>query len=486
MEDQVKQAHEADQSAAESETLVVCPRKARRVLLKTDAVVLPLLTIAMTLGFLDKNALSFAAVWGLREDTHLKGQEYSWLGSIFYFGYLFAEFPNLWIMTRVPLGKYIGGCLTAWGVALCLIATCSNFGGVATIRFFLGIFEASLLPCMMLLNSMWYRREEQPLRTAFWCNTFAGVFGGILSYAIGKIDGSLPTWKYIFLIYGAVTVCIGALTLILLPDSPANAWFLNAEEKEIAVLRLADNQTGVKQSKKFNKSHIMEALSDPKWIIASIGVIAYGVTNASVTNFNPLIISGYGFSQSRTALMATPQAAVAMVAQASFSAIALYIPNLRCFFWVLASCIALAGATMVHVLDAETQRGASLAGVYLMGFYNPPFIMAVSLQTSNNSGTTKKSFVSASIAVCYAVGNIIGPQFFRTTQAPRYQLGIGALLCSFAIMAACGIAYAVICIFENKRRDRKLGKPSKDVKAGLTVEEEDLTDMQNKDFRYTL
>ncbi|KAJ3531530.1 hypothetical protein NM208_g8475 [Fusarium decemcellulare] len=307
MSDQAKPEHVSEQ-------VIVDPRKAKRVVRKTDAVVLPLLTIAMTLAFLDKNALSFAAVFGLKEDTNLVGQEYSWLGSIFYFGYLFAEFPNLWLITRVPIGKYIGSCLTAWGVSLCLIAVCHNFSGVAAIRFFLGAFEASLLPCMMLLNSMWYRREEQPLRTAFWCNTFAGVFGGVLSYAIGKIDGSLATWKYIFIIYGAATIFMGILTLIFLPDTPATAWFLNAEEKEIAVQRLADNQTGVKTHNEFKLSHVTEAMLDPKWLFASLGVFAYSITNASITNFNPLIIEGYGFSPTRTALLATPQAAIAMVA----------------------------------------------------------------------------------------------------------------------------------------------------------------------------
>jgi MFS family permease len=103
--------------------------------------------------------------------------------------------PSVWLMTKVPVGKYIGVCLVLWGITLCLMSVCHNFAGLATVRFFLGIFEAAVLPCMMLLNPMWYRKEEQPLRTAFWYNTFAGVFGGILSYAIGGIDGSLATWK---------------------------------------------------------------------------------------------------------------------------------------------------------------------------------------------------------------------------------------------------------------------------------------------------
>ena len=142
-----------------------------------------------------QNALSYAAIFGLREDTALHGQDYSWLGSIFYFGYLAMEIPSVWLITKVPVGKYIGVCLVLWGITLCLMSVCHNFAGLATVRFFLGVFEAAVLPCMMLLNPMWYRKEEQPLRTAFWYNTFAGVFGGILSYAIGGIDGSLATWK---------------------------------------------------------------------------------------------------------------------------------------------------------------------------------------------------------------------------------------------------------------------------------------------------
>lgn len=75
------------------------------------------------------------------------------------------------------------------------MAVCDSFASLAVVRFLLGVFEAAMLPCMMIINSMWYRREEQPLRTAFWYNTFAGVFGGILSYAIGQIDSELSTWK---------------------------------------------------------------------------------------------------------------------------------------------------------------------------------------------------------------------------------------------------------------------------------------------------
>ncbi|KAH7407750.1 hypothetical protein BKA64DRAFT_429640 [Cadophora sp. MPI-SDFR-AT-0126] len=108
---------------------------------------------------------------------------------------------------------------------------------------------------------------------------------------------------------------------------------------------------------------------------------------------------------------------------------------------------------MIHTLDIEAHRSASLAGVFLMEFYNVPWILMLSLQSSNTAGMTKKFFVSVSVAVFYGVGNIIGPQFFRTDQAVQYPLGIVAMLYCFAIMISTGVLYWVLIEVENKRRD---------------------------------
>lgn len=99
--------------------------------------------------------------------------------------------------------------------------------------------------------------------------------------------------------------------------------------------------------------------------------------------------------------MATPQAAVAMVSQAILTTISFFVPNMRCIFWILSALVGMTGAVMVHVLDSVTQRNASLAGVYLMGFYNVPWVFLLSLSSSNTAGATKKSFMGVSVAVVY-------------------------------------------------------------------------------------
>lgn len=58
-------------------------------------------------------------------------------------------------------------------------------------------------------------------------------------------------------------------------------------------------------------------------------------------------------------------------------------------------------------------------------------------------------------------------------------------MCAFAVTAATGLAYYILCILENKRRDEKYGKPHDNAEVGLEAEREDMTDCQNRNFRYT-
>ena len=72
----------------------------------------------------------------------------------------------------------------------------SNASGLWAARFFLGFVEAAIAPGMTMIISMWYKREEQPIRHAAWFmgNVLGGLTGGVLSYAIGHVT-SIPPWK---------------------------------------------------------------------------------------------------------------------------------------------------------------------------------------------------------------------------------------------------------------------------------------------------
>lgn len=112
---------------------------------------------------------------------------------------------------------------------------------------------------------MWWTRRQQPVRMGLWytANGFGIALGGLLGYGIGNIKGSLPSWKFEFIIIGAACCVWGAVMYIFLPDSPVTAKGLSMREKRIAVERLRENQTGV-ENKHLKPYQVKEAFTDPK------------------------------------------------------------------------------------------------------------------------------------------------------------------------------------------------------------------------------
>lgn len=87
---------------------------------------------------------------GIKKDINLKGDDYQWLGSLFYFGayveyssdlcltitgYLAWEYPTSRLLQRLPLGKYSAACIIIWGTILSCFAAVSNFSGAIAIRY---------------------------------------------------------------------------------------------------------------------------------------------------------------------------------------------------------------------------------------------------------------------------------------------------------------------------------------------------------------
>ncbi len=112
-----------------------------------------MLCVVYMLNLLDKTTLSYASIMGFRTDLHLKGDNYEWLGSMFYIGYLFWEFPTNRLLQRLPLGKYSGINIILWGGVLCCTVATTNFAGAVAVRFLLGVFEAGVTPGFALFTS---------------------------------------------------------------------------------------------------------------------------------------------------------------------------------------------------------------------------------------------------------------------------------------------------------------------------------------------
>jgi MFS family permease len=249
--------------------------------------------IVYGLNYLDKTTISYASVMGIQEDIGLVGDNYQWLGSMFYFGYIAWEYPTTRLLQRLPLAKYSSFCVIMWGVTLACFAAVTNFAGAVAIRFFLGVFEAAVTPGFALLTSQWYTKEEQGSRTGIWFsfNGFAQIFGGVVAYGIAKGTEAHPAaiegWKIVFLLTGLLTAAIGVIFFFTVPDNQLNARWLSKEDRILAIERIRVNQQGV-GNKHFKWYQLREALTDPlTWAFVFYALVA-DIPNGSSSPFTLL------------------------------------------------------------------------------------------------------------------------------------------------------------------------------------------------------
>ncbi|KAF3801999.1 putative transporter [Colletotrichum gloeosporioides] len=348
------------------------------------------------------------------------GTEYNWLSSVFYFGFLVWALPTNFLLQRFPIAKYLGANIFAWGTFLVLQAVAPNFTVLAVLRAISGAAEACADPAFMIITSMWYTRREQPIKVGLWytANGIGIALGGLLGYGIGNIKGALASWKYEFIIVGALCCAWGIVIAVFLPDNPITSKTLSQREKKIVIERLRENQTGV-ENKKLKLYQVREAFADFKLYFFFMIALLQAIVNGGTSNFGTLIIKGFDFSTLITAVLQIPYGVLIFIAILACVFINDRLPpNNRCFMLVLFLLPNVAGAFGLRFVP-DDQRVARLICCYLTGSINASFVLLLSLQTANIAGHTKKVVTSACLFLGYCVGNIAGPFIYKSDQAPN-------------------------------------------------------------------
>ncbi|EEP75408.1 conserved hypothetical protein [Uncinocarpus reesii 1704] len=428
-----------------------------RIRRKTDKAILSILVWVYFLQILDKSILGYGAIFGLKEDAKLKGNQYSLVGSIAAIAQLAWQPVSMVLIVKVPHRVLMPSLVLGWGIAQTAMAGCRSYPSLLATRFFLGLFEAGCLPLFSIITSQWYRRAEQPIRVAAWYGTngLATIIAAALSYGLGHIPSSiLRPWQIIFLVVGLVTIVSAPFVYWKLDNDIPSARFLTEHERLQAVERLRLNQTGI-GSREFKWSHVFETLLEPKtylWVIMSM-LLNIG---ASVTNiFGPLILKGFGFDNYVTSLLNIPFGAVQVVIilLASYAA-----QKARLKFAVLVALIlpVIAGIAMLYKLERTSSQAALLVAYYLLAFLFGGNPLIVAWIVGNTGGTTKRSMNMALYNAGSSAGNIIGPLLFNQKDSPQYKNGLRAVLAVFIVLAVVVLVQVVHLNFLNQlhRRSR--------------------------------
>ncbi|XXH01082.1 hypothetical protein Hte_007433 [Hypoxylon texense] len=434
------------------------PDEARRILRRIDWRIMPLLFLTYCFNFMDKTILSSASVFGLRQDTHLQGSNYSWVSSIFYFGYFLWAYPTTLLVARLPVAKYLAVNTFLWGVVVALTAACSNYGGLLTVRFFLGVAEATVSPTLMFITSTWYTRDEIPTRTGIWFagNSVGGIVSSLLAYGIGHITNSLSPWRWMFIILGVATFLMGFALLFTLPDTISKAKFLTPEERQWAGDRVVVAGTGRTENTTWKWEQMLECLQDPKtWLIWSIALLCQ-IPNGGTQNFANLVITSFGFTSLQSTLINIPYSVISIIAIAGSGWIAGRFRSMNCILIGLVVIPPVVGSALIGS-RSSIPHGVSLFGYFLISTGPAGLPLLLSLVQSNYRGVTKKMTMTAMLFIAYCTGNIVGPQLFIAAEEPNYSTAFRAIMICYALVVCLVAILRVYLQLLNKKRQRVEG-----------------------------
>ncbi|KAF7980220.1 hypothetical protein HWV62_39331 [Athelia sp. TMB] len=258
-----------------------------------------------------------------------------------------------------------------------------------------------------------------------------------------------------------------------------------------------ENQTGV-ENKLFKKEQFIEALIDPKTWLFALFTLLDNIPN-SLTNQRQIIVSSFGFSSLQTTLLGCVDGIIGAVSILIGMHLATRIKNGRAYVGMLCFIPDLLGVLIVTLLPWSNKVGL-LCGVWLTGVSddlaftkiateskdldlgNYSLVLALSWLSTVTSGHTKRVTVNAIVLSAYAMG------------VPWIIIGICYLICPMILLA---IRY--LLAKENNRRDVEPADEMYDAvyiqttdASGNKTERlvpkafQDLTDIQNREFRYVL
>jgi MFS family permease len=174
------------------------------------------------------------------------------------------------------------------------------------VRVLLGIAEAGFFPGIIFYLTLWFPGVYRARIIGWFMAAIplssvlgAPVSGMILSSTGGL--GGLAGWQWLFILEAAPAVVLSVVVWFYLTDRPADARWLEPEERAWLDRRLAA-EARVKQD--LHGLSILQALCNPKVLALSLVYFGAVATNYGTAFWLPQIIKGFGLSNLQTGFVA--------------------------------------------------------------------------------------------------------------------------------------------------------------------------------------
>ncbi|KAF8813955.1 MFS general substrate transporter [Phlegmacium glaucopus] len=429
----------------------------RMLVRKLDMRLIPTIFIIFIMNHTDRNGITTARLKGMQQDLHINDVQYATVIAILFVSYCPTQIPSNMILNKISRPSlYIGICTVLWGVTSGLTGITKNYAGILACRVFIGLPESAFYPGAIYLLSRWYTKKELAFRSAI---LFAGLlisnaFGSLMAAGIlANMEGNrgIRAWRWLFFIEGAMTVFIGLNSMWTLPDYPHNTRWMNAAERRLAQVRLAQDagEADKDNAEDSPVQGLIMAIKDPLVSIFSIMTISQ-LLGLSFVQYFPTLTQTLGFNTTVTLLLVAPP-------------------------WIVASIICCLNA--LHA-DKAGERFFHIAGWWwgvILGFiiglstfsiagrYVSLFLMAcgyvgfaMTLVWVSNTISRPPAKRAAAIGIvngCGNIGNVMGSYVWKSAWGPKYHQSMAICLAALVFSTLLSLVIRQILVRRNKILD---------------------------------
>lgn len=207
---------------------------------------MPLLCACYVLNYLDRTNVGYAQLQ-MKDQLGFSDAVFGLGAGIFFLGYAVFEIPSNLMLAKIGVRATLLRIMGLWGLASAAMMFATTPTQFYVLRFLIGVFEAGFAPGVLFYLTLWFPSRRRAQATALFFMAFGAapiVAGPIAGLTMTYLDGvlALRGWQWLFLLEGLPSVLLGVIAFRTLSNSPAQAPWLSAAEKQRLARLLAEDQ----------------------------------------------------------------------------------------------------------------------------------------------------------------------------------------------------------------------------------------------------
>ncbi|PLZ00108.1 MFS transporter [Burkholderia sp. WAC0059] len=264
----------------------------------------PLLVVCFVVASLDRVNVGFAALT-MSHDLGFTSTVFGLGSGLFFIGYFFFEVPSNVALERYGARRWIARIMLTWGVLSAANAFIVGERSFYFVRVLLGMAEAGFFPGVILFMTWWipvnYRARVVGAFMA--AMPFASVIGAPVSgWLLGR-NGvlGLQGWQLLFIVEALPSLLLAGVVLAVLRDRPADAEWLDDDERQWLVRRL---ETDGRQGAAVSESGFWNIVKRPMVLVLSAAYFGIVGSNFGLSFYLPQIVHAFHLTYVQTGCVA--------------------------------------------------------------------------------------------------------------------------------------------------------------------------------------